>query len=270
MKSRSGFTVVFTTLIVAMFVFSGCDGGKKERMRHDSLPDEVKVVALAIMNESADTFASNVNYPLSRPYPLKDIRDSAEMVRYYPTMVDDSLKRIISETPDTLWQECGWRGWTNVDKSYIWIDEGKVYEVDYLSNREKSLLDSLRKEEISSLDASLRGGWVPVFCMVDTVDGNIFRIDSDSLPDYTSYRLAGYRVDSNLSAPPSIVLYGTLNTEGSMGIRYYHFTDSVGNGAEYMPDVCGEDSLPSIELYHNGKQKKIYVSPAYWLDHVKK
>ena len=40
------------------------------------------------------------------------------------------------------------------------------------------MLDSLRKEEISSLDPALRGGWTPVVCMIDTIDGAIFRIDT--------------------------------------------------------------------------------------------
>ena len=47
------------------------------------------------------------------------------MVAYYPTLIDDTLKKTIEEAPDSTWQEQGWRGWTLYDGSYIWIDNGK-------------------------------------------------------------------------------------------------------------------------------------------------
>ncbi|MBD5298417.1 MAG: hypothetical protein HDS22_00355 [Bacteroides sp.] len=260
-------------LIAGALVIVAAVGGctrPKEEIDHDNLPEDVKEAAMAIIVDSPAKFASAVNYPLPRPYPLHDIKDSAEMVGYYNTLVDDSLKHKVKQTPDSLWQSVGWRGWTLDDGSYLWIDEGKVYQVNYLSKRENELLDSLRTEEISSLQPDMRPGWIPVLCIIDSVNNEIFRIDSDETLSPPQYRLAGYGSDADLSGTPSIVLYGNLDYEGSMAVRYYHFEDSIGNSADYSPDIVSEeDTIPEFELTHSGKVKKVKVRPGYWLDHIK-
>lgn len=235
------------------------------------LPDDVKPAASAIIADSATKFAAAINYPLERPYPLPNIKDSAEMVKYYPILVDDSLKTKVKDSPDSLWTEIGWRGWTLDDGSYLWIDAGKVYQVNYISKRENQLLDSLRNEEISSLDPSLRSGWVPVLCITDSVSGKIFRIDSDESVSPPQYRLAGYASDSDLSGLPTMVLYGIMDVEGSMGNRNYHFEDSIGNKADFSPDIVSEeDTVPELYLVSHGKLKNYKVKPGYWLEHIRK
>lgn len=255
--------------LLALAAIGGCTRPKAE-VDHNNLPDDVKDVAMAIMVDSPSAFASAVSYPLSRPYPLHDITDSAQMVSYYHTLVDDSLKQIVKETPDTMWQSIGWRGWTLDDGSYLWIDAGKVYQMNYLSKRENELLDSLRQEELATLDPKLSVGWIPVLCVIDSINGEIFRIDSDETVSPPQYRLAGYMADADLSGTPSMLLYGNLDYEGSMAVRYYHFEDSVGNTADYSPDVVSdEDTVPEIEFSTKGKIRRHKVKRGYWLDQVK-
>ncbi len=261
---------IISCSLLALAVIGGCSRPKAE-VDHNDLPEDVKGVAMAIMVDSPAAFASAVSYPLSRPYPLHDITDSAQMVSYYHTMVDDSLKQIVKQTPDTMWQSIGWRGWTLDDGSYLWIDSGKVYQMNYLSKRENELLDSLRNEELATLDPKLSRGWIPVLCIIDSVNGEVFRIDSDETSTPAQYRLAGYGVDADPSGAPSLVLYGNLDYEGSMEVRYYHFEDSVGNTADYSPDIVSDDdTIPAIEFYSKGKVKRHKVKPGYWLDHVKR
>lgn len=270
MKKKNNLYIILAFIVSALFAFlmTGCKGEKKQQ--HDNLPEDVKPVAIAIIEDSPSEFAKAVSYPIQRPYPLHDIKDSAEMVKYYPTLVDDSLKNVVRQTPDSLWQQFGWRGWSLSDGSYLWVDAGKIYAIDYLSAREKEQLDSLRKKEISSLTPNMRKGWVPVLCVIDTVDGDLFRIDIDSVGDSNLYRLAGYASTASLSGPPSILLYGHLDEEGSMSTRLYHFADSTGTKAEYSPDILEDDSVPTIEMVKRGKTKKIPVKPTYWLDHLKR
>ncbi len=270
MKSRLYILPALIFAILTVTVVSCGNDRKKGVTDPESLPEEVRPVAIAIISDSPAAFSAAVTYPIERPYPLRDIPDSAAMVDYYPVMVDDSLKKVVKESPDSLWNQAGWRGWTLDDGSWIWIDNGKVYAVNYLSKKEHEMLDSLRKEEISSLEPALRDGWIPVLCVVDTLEGNIFRIDSDSIADNRVYRLAGYRTGTDLSGAPSLILYGSLNLEGSMGNRFYHFTDSLGNNAEYTPDVVEDDSIPEIEVIHQGNPKRYKVKPTYWLDHIGK
>lgn len=248
-------------------VFSGCRQRERE-VRVDSLPEEVRPVAMAVMKDRPEDFARNVTYPIERPYPLHNINDSAAMVKYYPTLVDDSLKNVVRTTPDSLWREDGWQGWTLRDGQYFYIDGGKIYTVNYISYREKQLLDSLRRAEISTLDPSMRKGWTPVACVVDTASGSIFRIDSRLVGDSVDYRLAGYRKGTDLSSQPTIVLYGRMELDGSMGNRYYYFHDADGNKAEYSPDYQPEDSIPSLELDRHGKATYYNAIPDYWLNHV--
>ncbi|MDE6076257.1 MAG: hypothetical protein K2G29_00875 [Muribaculaceae bacterium] len=261
---------IFSGALIALSIAAGCSRADK-KTDHTSLPDDVKPAATAIISDSATKFAAAINYPLERPYPLPDIKDSAEMVSYYPTLIDDSIKNIVNTSADSLWIEDGWRGWTLDDGSYMWIDSGKVYQINYVSKRENQLLDSLRNEEISSLEPSLRKGWIPVLCIVDSVSGRIFRIDSDESVTPPQYRLAGYAADSDLSGLPTLVLYGTLDMEGSMENRFYHFEDSVGNSADYSPDIVSEeDTMPEIQFSRHGKIDRYKVKRGYWLEHVKR
>lgn len=268
MKSTRNILPLLLFAAVAASSLCGCSGkSDKKEVSHSNLPEDVKPVAIAILNDSPSEFASAVSYPVQRPYPLKNVNDSAEMVKYYNTLVDDSLKNKIKQSPDTLWQEEGWRGWTFDNGSYFWIDSGKVYEIGYVSKREAQMLDSLRHQEISTLEPSMRKGWIPVICVIDIAEGDVFRIDTDTVTEPPKYRLARYAPGTDLSGVPTIVLYGTLDTEGTMNNRYYHFSDSIGNDADYMPDL-EEDTVPTIEMRKNGLVKKYPVKPGYWLDTI--
>ncbi|MDE5887638.1 MAG: hypothetical protein K2H46_08640 [Muribaculaceae bacterium] len=261
---------IFSLLPLSLTLFAcGSDKGKEQISRPD-LPEEVRPVAEAIENESPERFASSVTYPIERPYPLPDVKDSAEMVKYYDKMIDAPLKQAVKEQPDSAWQQEGWRGWTLENGAYFWIDAGKIYEITYISKKETQMLDSLQNLEISSLEPSMRKDWIPVACVTDSVSGAIFRIDSRHDSDPPVYRLAGYSAEDDLSGEPTIMLYGTLDLEGSMGNRYYRFSDDQGTTAEYAPDISEEEDTPQIEIDRKGKAKRYKAKPAYWLDHIKK
>lgn len=257
--------------VVMVAMVTACSGNTADKPHN--FPVEVKEVAESIMSDSAPAFASSVTYPLDRPYPLKNIADSAEMVKYYPVMVDDSLRNAVHEAPDSLWSPVGWRGWTLGDGRYFWIDGGRIYAMNYLSRRERFMLDSLRRAEIATLDPSMRTGWTPVGCVVDSVSGTLFRIDSrpDSVQGTELYRLALYNSDRPLDGAPSMVLYGRVDIEGSMGNRFYHFADSTGTvEADYSPDIVSDtDTVPVVEVGPRHRPHRYHARPAYWLDHVK-
>ncbi|MDE6443475.1 MAG: hypothetical protein K2K64_03505 [Muribaculaceae bacterium] len=264
-------SIYILTLLPLSLAVCGCKSDSKDtKITRPDLPKEVRNVAEAIENESPSQFASAVTYPIERPYPLPDVKDSAEMVNYYTQMIDEPIKKAVKEKPDSLWQQEGWRGWTLENGAYFWIDEGKIYDITYMSKKETQMRDSLQSLEISSLEPSLRKDWTPVACIMDTVSGAIFRIDSKMDIDPPVYRLAGYSSESDLSGTPSIILYGTLDLEGSMGNRYYRFSDDNGTTAEYTPDVSEDDEEPRIEIDRKGHSKRYYAKPSYWLDHVKR
>lgn len=263
------FNILFLFPLSLSLLSCNSNKGKEEVSRPD-LPPDVRTVAEAIENESPEKFAAAVSYPIERPYPLHNVNDSAEMVTYYKEMVDAPLKQAVKEQPDSAWKQEGWRGWTLDNGAYFWIDAGKIYEVTYLSVKENHMLDSLKHEEIASLNPSLQKDWIPVACVTDSISGAIFRIDSQDGTEPPVYRLAGYTADADLSGEPSLILYGSLELEGSMGNRYYRFSDERGTTAEYAPDITDEEEKPIIEIDSNGKAKKYMAKPSYWLDHIKK
>lgn len=259
-------------LIVGSVILSTIIGGcSRPADNTPSYPEEVKSVADALLADSAAAFASAVNYPLDRPYPLHSIDDSVQMVQYYPTMIDDSLRRAVSSAPDSLWSLAGWRGWT-LDE-YFWIDSGKIYSMDYLSQGEKQLLDSLRSMEIATLIPAMRYGWQPVTCMVDSSAETVFRIDRfiddpDSIPaDSSLYRLAVYLI-TRLDSVPDQLLYGHLDPEGSMGSRIYHFGDTNDISADFIPDLL-DDPAPVLVITHKGHSRAYNAQRSYWLDLIR-
>lgn len=265
-------TLIILPLLAGITIgFIGTACGRDKKMDASSLPAEVRSIAEAIIEDSPEKFASAVSYPLERPYPLRSVKDSAEMVKYYPQIVDRKLKKAVTEAPDSAWQQAGWRGWTLANGGYFWIDSGKIYKMDYLSDEENLMLDSLRHEEIATLEPSMQAGWTPVMCAIDTVSDAVFRIDAQDDTNPPIYRLCGYADTTDLSSAPNLVLYGHLDLEGTMGNRFYEFTDSLGETtAYYSPDIVSDDEdEPSIEVDRKGEMKKYPARPDYWLDQVK-
>ena len=130
---------------------------------NDSLPANVKKLVKTVAQSDTAAFAGMIAYPLARPYPLHDIADVPEMEKYYGVLVDDSLRNTIVNATPADWQPYGWRGWALADGQYLWLDEESIYSVNYVSQLEKNMLDSLSRLEISTLAPAMRqGDWKPV------------------------------------------------------------------------------------------------------------
>lgn len=250
----------------------GCgDSGRSERNateieKCDSLPSPVKQFVRAVTDNDSTVFAELVSYPLSRPYPLHDIETPEQMKAYYPVLVDDSLRTVVKNSVPDDWDEYGWRGWSLKRGDYVWIDE-ELYDVAYVSVRERLMLDSLRSEELGSVDRTLRDGWTPEFCLSGVDDSYVFRVDSrreEGRPPL--YRIAIYEAGSDLRGKPKIALRGHREREGTAGTAIYYFGDKTGPKVVYVADVP-DGSIPRMEISDsNGKTDTVLVKRAYWLD----
>ncbi|MDE6717230.1 MAG: hypothetical protein K2J70_03465, partial [Muribaculaceae bacterium] len=113
--------LTFISFIAAGTLFGSCGSKGSSGMSDttavvtDSLPADVTDIVDAVTKDDREKFSSRVNYPLARPYPLKDIEDEEEMKSYYQVMVDDSLKNVIAKSSGNDWSSEGWRGWTVED-----------------------------------------------------------------------------------------------------------------------------------------------------------
>lgn len=266
------------TVITYMFVAAGagvlllsCKGREGGNRSEDVVMDEsyplpvvVNQVVEAVSNGDAHSFAGNISYPLVRPYPLRNIEDSVQMVAYYPILVDDSLRNVVAKSDRKDWSEAGWRGWTLDAGQYLWIDE-KVYAIPYLSATEKAMLDVAIARDMETLAPDLRKGWSPEYCLVGTTDGTLYRVDHN-LKD-GKYRMLVYNKGTKLGNKPSAILQGEMSTEGTEANRVFTFRASNGDFMEYLYDDSGEGASLTYTA-KGGKERNIDVTPVYWLDYA--
>ena len=263
-------------LLLLLLPFSACDRSKSVSAatsgieQSDSIPEEVKKLVSIVAEDDSAAFSTIVSYPLSRPYPLKDIETSEQMRQYYSVLVDDSLKSVIVTSRPEDWEKYGWRGWGLKGGAYVWLDT-EIYDVSYLSARERMMLDSLTARDMGSIEEPLRKGWSPVMCLKGMENGTVYRIDSShDSHDGTEepcYRMLVYNVGSQLSGKPSMILTGHKETEGSAGTATYFFVSDDGVKAVYMADIP-DGSQPHIEFCFPASEcdSLVHVSRAYWLD----
>lgn len=267
--------------IIGLLVAATCAGCGKDRTASaastaveevqncDSIPTGVKRFVKAIEKNDRKELAAVVSYPLQRPYPLHDIESAEEMEKYYAVMVDDSLRLIVTNAHPSDWVEDGWRGYTLKDGGYVWIDDS-VYEIPYVSKRERTIRDSLSRREMSSVSKRLRGDWHPEFCLRGSENQTIYRIDSKKNKGKEKiYRMVVYEKDADLTGDPAELLTGHKETEGTAQTAIYYFSGDGLVKAIYTPDVT-DDTPPSIEYTgRDGTTLLIPVERVYWLDLIK-
>lgn len=249
--------------ILSLSAFCGCsgNGGGQTIPDMSHLPDYVAGISISVYKNDSVAFASMVQYPLSRPYPLHDIADSAQMVAYYPIMVDDSL-RTMATNAETGWSQYGWRGWA-LDDGEVWVDEAGIYDIPYMSEAEKKIYEDLVEKEMATLTPDMRRGYIPVGCYKAADAKTVYRIDKRTGTD--TFRLAVYDTGARRDAVPDRVLYGRRNIEGSAANISYEFTDGPAE-AVLSPYPMSLDEMPSLSLSDGKTSSEIAIVPVYWLD----
>lgn len=277
-------TTILLALISGSAVISCTKSGKDSRsfssvIDSDSIPEQVKELVMAINDHDSLKFAKLVSYPLQRPYPLHDIKSEEEMKHYYTNLVDDSLRNAIIKSRAEDWSRYGWRGWSLGGEHYVWVDEN-VYAMDYLSAKERGMLDSLLRAERATLAEGLGEGWSGVECL-RTQSGDIYRIDRQLPKNDTSvkndaherpiigaaplYRLSIYHSGADLSAMPQQIMEGEYKPEGTAQTPTYIFRDQQGRLTTIEPETPDGESLiilPGDSL--------IDASKTYWLEQFEK
>lgn len=255
-------------LICAFGCLSACRQNSRSDISElencDSIPSSIKRLVKAVADNDSVTFASLVSYPLARPYPLRNIDTPEQMRGYYSVMVDDSLRRVLTSSKPGDWEEYGWRGWSLQRGDYVWVD-ADLYAVDYISARERAMLDSLTAADMGSLHRDLAEGWIPEMCLQTQEDNAVMRIDSrKDASIHPRYRLLIYPAGSNLQGVPPYMLNGYCELEGTAGTRVYMFGTPSGREIRFVPDIP-DGSTPMVEF----PDTVVAVTPAYWLDLIK-
>lgn len=294
-------SIIASIAIISSAVLTGCSNKKRDmtymqaakdaavssaQAAHDEAPEELTTLGEQIAAGNAKAFAKACSYPIERPYPLRNIADTASMESYFPVMIDDSIKQVIKSADSSRWHNTGWRGWTLDNGEYLWWD-GDLYAVNYVSAAEKALLKRLADEEMESLAPELRKGWRPYFCLIGVDNGSIYRIDKSSADSVSSgsvsdiateasdaytdadctYRLLVYTKNSDLHTTPADSMCGTMNVEGSAGSRRLYFKNRRGHRAEFAMDIS-DDSSPAIVIVNRSDSASHPVEHVYWRDYL--
>lgn len=274
MKTNCNY-LLLPSLCMAIVPLAGCSNNTSSSasasiFSSDSIPQSVKELVKAVDKNDSVKFASLVSYPLARPYPLHDIENEAQMKQYYSVMVDDSLKKVIARSVPDNWSDEAWRGWTLLDGQYVWLDEN-LYDVPYLSAKEKQHRDALLDKELASLHPSLGRGWTPEFCLKSPLTGTLYRVDAKDIDGIQKYRMAIFDNGVALRSKPSGILYGVKDEEGSADYPTYVFTSESGTQYSFSPDDPGADDGAGmrLDITTPRSHEHIAVEKAYWLDNLK-
>jgi len=216
-----------------------------------------------------------MSYPIQRPYPLHNIKDSASLMNYFDTLVDDSLINILKNTKLSDWSEAGWQGFTFDDGKYFWFDGG-IVGWNYISAKENQLLYSQIQKEWATLPESLKGeDWTVYDCLIPE-EGPYQVIRLDCRPNYDEedqYRLSFYKKGAPLvQSEPDIVMLGRCDIQESGETQIFSFhSEDNSKTADFIYSPVTYLDEEGMELNLNSKKgtETFTVRFGYWLDLIK-
>ena len=190
------------------------------------------LIIKSIVDGDKKTFASLVQYPLRRDYPLRDIRNRQQMIDNFDLIFDATFRDTLRTMDSNSWEVIGWRGAMLCD-GMIWGD-GPVEVINYSSPQEQQFRQKVIAAEMQTLHPSLQGNWQPKDRLLfDDVTYEFARLDVQG-EDF--YRLTLFKKGAKTGDIPALTLYGKCEIEGSMGIATYSFSNNKGYKAFYSPD----------------------------------
>ncbi|MDR3611254.1 MAG: SBBP repeat-containing protein [Ignavibacteriaceae bacterium] len=230
------------------------------------VPFEIKLsfrqIVRYIKDNNAKEISNLIFYPLARPYPLKEIKDTKEFISYYPVIFDAAFIKKLNEYDDSQITEAdGLFGLTGGPfKGDIWIGyDRKIYSINYLSAREKTL----KSEAINKIKSQMYPG------IRDWNDNIIFakagklliRIDTTD----KGLRYVSWSKGNKMSDKPDLILFNGIKSEKSdtAGLTYTFVNENWKYIVEYVEpdnsnvysDDTDDDSGWYLRLLYNNVQK---------------
>lgn len=173
-----------------------------------------------IKNQKKEKLADKVRFPLTRKYPLPEIKNKQEFLKRYNEVFDEQLVNLIANSkPSVDWSAAGWRG-IMLHSGDLWVYyDGRLLGVNYVSKVEEKRRLQLIKVERNSLHPSIRTFKEPV----QILETPQYRIRIDNMGEY-NYRYTSWPLKSKMSDKPSLVIEkGKWIPEGSGGSYRFEF-----------------------------------------------
>ena len=197
-----------------------------------------------VKTKNKDKICSLVRYPLTREYPIPEVKNKNELLKRFDEVFDIKLVNLILKSKvNTDWSDVGWRGIMLFDGE-VWLDfDGKLIGVNYQSQFEKKKKEELIKIQRNSLHESLRVFKSPV-CILET---SKYRIRIDDMGN-NKFRYASWRLQQNISEKPEMLLLdGKVEFDGSGGNHSYIFKSGKYKYECGIVEM-GEDGAPPAYL----------------------
>ena len=246
-------------------------------------------ITKSIADGDAKKLASLTLFPIGRRYPLRDIKDRADMVRRFNSVFDAGFRQKMKSAKPSDWHSYGWRGYCYGDSSELWVYDS-LYAINYYSAQEQALYDQLVKKEMGSLHKSLRGdGWFPFCCYKNKTDGSIVRVDirarkmlkeenlhKDGValqyPQLQAFKVRGdeefrlsiYPQGTALKGKPQTVMSGYVDIGGSANMMDFVFKN--GNIEIEFGDSFYEEGKQFLMIKMDEKETQHEIESCYWLD----
>lgn len=218
-----------------------------------------QMILEAIANGDKQLFAKMVSYPLCRQYPLHDVENEQQMVRYFDTLFDKQFRQQIAKLDSNSWDNVGWRGWMILDGE-IWDVDPRIV-VNYSSPLEQRYAEYLKKKDMARLHSSLQGNWKPYYGYL--LDGSKFpdfeyyyaRVDVSADHDDEEgsvFRVAVFKKGQKMSEAPDVVLFGERTIEGTMQFETLYFKSDEYSVVIVPSDI--QDGKACFSLYKGEKK----------------
>ena len=252
----------------------------------------IGTIMKSIADGDAKKLASLTLFPIQRRYPLRDIKDYADMVRRFNSVFDADFRQKMKSAKLSDWHSYGWRGYCYGENSELWVYDSLTI-INYYSPQEKKLYGELVKKEMGSLHESLQGkGWLPFCCFRDLTDGSIVRVDirerkelkeenfhkdgvALAYPQLQAFKVRGdeefrlsiYPKGTALKGKPQTVMSGYVDIGGSANMMDYVFKN--GNIEIEFGDSFYEEGKQFLMIKMEGKETQHEIESCYWLDQIK-
>ena len=201
-----------------------------------------------LQNNNKKEIGKLIQYPLKRFGFLPDIENKEEFSKRYSQIFDENLISTLVRSSNEDWSEVGSKG-TMFKNEKIWINNGKIIAINYISEKEKNLQEKLKNQDKVLVHLSLKDYEDNKLVWV----GKNYRIRIDELED-SLYRCAIWNKKRKQSSKPNLILKnGKVTYDGSGGNHYYTFLKAKYRYIIYV-NILGVDySLGELQIYKNDK-----------------
>lgn len=209
--------------LIAVLVFAGTDAPAAVEWSEAAANRNLAGLVEALLARDAEVAKVFFQFPLERPGLLPDVQED-EFEAYFPTLFDErfyaEFEPAVRARGTNLWERFSWRGFY---ANGLWsADAVMVTDVSYESEAEQARREALEREEIATLDLSLRAGVRrPQFAFeAGDAGSGLWRGRVDEMMD-GSRRLALWRPERRLAGPADVTCLVSRHQDGQIADVYY-------------------------------------------------